>query len=148
MQEKITHTSHSLDDTKKIAETFLKNLKPQQTATLIGLYGDLGSGKTTFTQAAAKLLGVTETVTSPTFVIEKIYKLSHQHFTHLIHIDAYRLESGKELMSLGWQEIIRDPKNLIFLEWPEKVADILPETIQKIEFLFVDETTRRILFLD
>jgi tRNA threonylcarbamoyladenosine biosynthesis protein TsaE len=148
MQEKITHTSHSLDDTRKIAETFLKNLKPQQTATLIGLYGDLGSGKTTFTQAAAKLLDVTETVTSPTFVIEKIYKLSHQHFTHLIHIDAYRLESGKELLSLGWQEIMNDPKNLIFLEWPEKVSDILPETIQKIEFLFVDETTRSITFLN
>ena len=97
-----------------------------------------------FTQEAAKCLGVKETVTSPTFVIEKIYKLDHQNFDHLIHIDAYRLGSGNELLNLGWEEIAKNPKNIIFIEWPEKVAEILPEDIKKIYFTFIDENTREI----
>lgn len=136
--------SKSLNQTEKLAQDFVAKLLPSTTATIVALYGDLGAGKTTFTQAVAKALGVTETVTSPTFVIEKIYKLSHPHYTHLIHIDAYRLESGKELETLGWREIASDSKNLIFIEWPEKVADILPGNMHKIYFKFVDENTREI----
>lgn len=148
----------------KEAETFVKSLKLGKKAVIVGLFGDLGSGKTTFTQAVAKVLGVTETVTSPTFVIEKIYKLgglakqtgfvsasesrlSAPHaFKHLIHIDAYRLESGKELEHLGWHDIASDPKNLIMIEWPEKVAEILPSDITKLHFTFIDEKTREIVY--
>jgi len=143
--------SKNLQDTERFAQSFLEKLEPQATiATLVALHGDLGSGKTTFTQAVAKLLGVTETVTSPTFVIEKIYKLSENknnknNFSHLIHIDAYRLESGSEMLSLGWKELISNPQNLIFLEWPEKIADILPENRVKLSFRFVDENTREIV---
>ena len=138
--------SKSLGETEKIAREFLaENIsKNENSATVVGLYGDLGSGKTAFTQAAAKCLGVKEAVTSPTFVIEKIYKLDHQNFDHLIHIDSYRLKSGDELLHLGWEEIAKNPKNLIFIEWPEKVAEILPNDIKKIHFTFVDENTREI----
>ena len=138
--------SKSLAETEKIAREFLAKeiMKSENSATVIGLYGDLGSGKTAFTQAVAKCLGVKEAVTSPTFVIEKIYKLDHQNFEHLIHIDAYRLRSGDELLHLGWEEIAKNPKNLIFIEWPEKVAEILPNDIKKIHFTFVDENTREI----
>lgn len=138
------YVSKNLEDTAKIAQDFVRNLKPGSQATLVKLSGDLGSGKTTFTQAVAKTLGVIETVTSPTFIIEKIYKLDHQHFSHLIHIDAYRLEKGDELAKLGFAEIAKDAKNLIFIEWPEKVADILPQQSQKISFTFIDEQTREI----
>lgn len=113
---------------------------------VVGLSGDLGSGKTAFTQAVAKQLGIQDIVTSPTFIIEKIYKLNNQQFDHLIHIDAYRLESGAELLHLGWNEIAANPKNIIFVEWPEKVVDILPKGITMIEFKFIDETTREINF--
>ena len=138
--------SKSLGETEKIAREFLaENIsKNENSATVVGLYGDLGSGKTAFTQAVAKCLGVKEAVTSPTFVIEKIYKLDHQNFDHLIHIDSYRLKSGDELLHLGWEEIAKNPKNLIFIEWPEKVAEILPNDIKKIHFTFVDENTREI----
>lgn len=136
--------SRSLAETEKTAQEFISSLKPQDAATVIGLSGDLGSGKTTFTQAAARILGVTETVTSPTFVIEKIYKLTGQNFDHLIHIDAYRLEKGEELINLGWKEIIGNPKNLILLEWPEKVQNILPKDIRMLQFKFIDEMTREI----
>ncbi len=137
--------SKSLQDTQKFAEEFLSNLTPlPDRATVVGLYGDLGSGKTTFTQSVAKILGVAENVTSPTFVIEKIYELSGQKWQHLIHIDCYRLESSAEMARLGWGEIIADPKNLILVEWPEKIADILPGGMIKLSFKFIDEKTREI----
>jgi tRNA threonylcarbamoyladenosine biosynthesis protein TsaE len=137
-------TAKSLTETEIAAKDFVSTLNPQATALVVGLYGDLGSGKTTFTQAVARTLGIAEVVTSPTFIIEKIYKLHDQHFDHLIHIDAYRLESGKELENLGFDEIATDPKNLIMIEWPEKVAEILPPDIVKLKFTFINESTREI----
>ena len=137
--------SKSLGETEKIAREFLakKIVKSENSATVVGLYGDLGSGKTAFTQATAKCLGVKETVTSPTFVIEKIYKLDHQDFDHLIHIDAYRLKGGDELLHLGWEEIAKNPKNIIFIEWPERVSEILPKDIKKVYFTFWTHTGKR-----
>jgi tRNA threonylcarbamoyladenosine biosynthesis protein TsaE len=96
-------------------------------ATLVALSGDLGAGKTTFVQGVARALGVVDIVTSPTFVLEKIYQLVGQKFARLIHIDAYRLNGSEELHAIGWDEIIADPKNLVLVEWPEKVADAIPE---------------------
>ena len=138
--------SKSLEDTEKIAREFVEKIlkKNQIKALIVGLCGDLGSGKTAFTQAVAKHLGVEETVTSPTFVIEKIYKLKNKKFDHLIHIDAYRLESGGELLHLGWEEIADNSKNIIFIEWSERVSEILPRSIRKVNLKFVNEHTREI----
>jgi tRNA threonylcarbamoyladenosine biosynthesis protein TsaE len=120
----------NLDETNKIASDFVTTLVPKpDKATIVGLYGNLGAGKTAFTQAISKTLGVTEHVVSPTFVIEKIYELTEQKFTHLIHIDAYRLENSEELLHLGWEEIIANPGNLIVIEWPERVSGIIPPHI-------------------
>lgn len=138
--------THSLEDFKAFARDFISNLKPnKEIAYIVGLQGDLGSGKTTFTQEVARSLGITETITSPTFVIEKIYKLPESSaFEHLIHIDAYRLEKENELLNLGWQEIISNPKNLILIEWPEKVEGVMPKDATTIYFKFIDENTRQI----
>jgi len=108
-------------------------------ATLITLSGDLGAGKTAFAQAVAKALGVEEMVTSPTFVIEKIYQLPTsdlvgRSFLRLVHIDAYRLSGAHELETLGWKELLADPKNLILLEWPEKVPEAIPGGAIRIRF--------------
>jgi len=141
--EKISTT---LSETSIIAEEFVRNLKKKETrALVVCLFGELGAGKTTFTQAAAKSLGITETVQSPTFVIEKIYKLEDQEFEHLVHIDAYRLEKGSELVSLGWHDMVSERGNLIFLEWPERVAEILPRDCVSVHFEFVDEGRRKII---
>ncbi|MBA3551080.1 tRNA (adenosine(37)-N6)-threonylcarbamoyltransferase complex ATPase subunit type 1 TsaE [Patescibacteria group bacterium] len=135
----------NLDDLKEIASAFIDTLTPlEQRATIVALKGNLGAGKTTFTQQVAHYLEVKEIVTSPTFVLEKIYRLNHKKFDFLIHIDAYRLESSRELEVLGWREIIENPKNLIMLEWPERVQEILPENMQIISLTFIDETTREI----
>jgi tRNA threonylcarbamoyladenosine biosynthesis protein TsaE len=108
------------------------------------MHGDLGSGKTTFVKMVAKEFGIENTVTSPTFVIEKIYKLENQDFDNLIHIDAYRLKSGEELKTLGWEEVSKNPKNIIFIEWPDNVKDVLPDDKQEMYFKFIDENTREI----
>ncbi|MCI0619657.1 tRNA (adenosine(37)-N6)-threonylcarbamoyltransferase complex ATPase subunit type 1 TsaE [Candidatus Wolfebacteria bacterium] len=136
----------SVQETNAAAALFVANLKPaKERATIVELRGELGSGKTTFVKAVAEALGVKDTVTSPTFVIEKVYKVSHPHFTNLVHIDAYRLESGNELRALGFPTLTQDPHNLILIEWPERVADILPENTPTLSFTFVDEYTRDII---
>jgi len=124
-----------INEFKKYAARFTLQLVPAQNgATVATLSGDLGAGKTTFVQAAAKALGVEENVTSPTFVIEKIYQLREQKFAKLLHIDAYRLESEQELKVLGFKELLQDPANLIFIEWPEKIASLIPENATNMRF--------------
>ena len=119
---------------QKAATEFVAGLRRGKAATIITLSGGLGAGKTTFTQGVARALGVTETVASPTFVIEKIYELKNQLFQRLIHIDTYRLKSQAELVTIGWEEIIADPDNLILLEWPEAVPGAIPESATAIRF--------------
>jgi len=141
--------SKNLANTENLAISIAEKIKKEasankKSATILALFGDLGTGKTTFTQSFAKSWGITETLNSPTFVIQRIYTLTDTVFQHLIHIDAYRLESGSELVHLGWKEIIEDTKNLIVIEWPEKVADILPDDMIKMHFTFIDENTREI----
>lgn len=133
-----------LKDLNKVAKdlinkvTRLKNTK----ATVIALQGDLGSGKTTLTQEIAKILGVKENIISPTFVIMKSYSIKNKKFGKLIHIDAYRLEKSEELFKLGWQELIEDEKNLIILEWPEKVPKCVPKDSIFIDLYHKDDDTR------
>lgn len=136
-------TAKNLEETQKIAKDFALRLTQGEKATVVGLYGDLGAGKTSFTQGVAKALGVTENIVSPTFVIEKIYELGNQKFSHLIHIDAYRLDDESELLDLGFQKLISDPKNLILIEWPEKVLGIMPEHI-KIKFSHIESDGREV----
>ena len=137
--------SKNLEETAKIARDFLSSLSPRNTATLVCLSGDLGSGKTAFVKKVGEYFGIKENITSPTFVIEKIYKLKNQRFTHLIHVDAYRLESGEELGHLGFEEILKDPGNIVFLEWPERAGSVLREERHEIKFKFVNESEREIM---
>ncbi len=142
----MTETIRSLEELDAFAQKFISGLRrADEHATLVALSGDLGAGKTAFTKAVARALGVSEDVTSPTFVLEKIYKLADKPWKHLIHIDAYRLESGHELLSIGFVEIYRDAGNLILLEWPEKVPSALEgKKALPMHFKHVSETVREI----
>ncbi|MCR4276148.1 MAG: tRNA (adenosine(37)-N6)-threonylcarbamoyltransferase complex ATPase subunit type 1 TsaE [Candidatus Parcubacteria bacterium] len=117
-------------------------------ATLITLSGELGAGKTAFTKAVAKALGVGDVVNSPTFVLEKIYLLSGEtpKFKRLVHIDAYRLEKGSDLTPLGFDELMQDTGNLILLEWPEKVAEALPTPSVSISIVVQSDGSRLISY--
>jgi len=75
-------------------------------------------------KAWAQYLGISETVTSPTFVILKEYETAHDQYKKLIHIDAYRLSSKEELEYLGWEQLLSDRQNIILLEWPSMVKGI------------------------
>lgn len=139
--------SKGLAETAEFARRILAQIAAvkKSQATVLALYGDLGSAKTTFTQFLAKELGVSDYVTSPTFVIEKRYQTaSGAPFKRLIHIDCYRLNNSDEMKHLGWTELAADPANLIVIEWPERIENILPKDTVKIEFAFVDENTRKI----
>ena len=153
MKEIITK---SAIDTKKLAEKFAKNLlrdrvsNSRKKATVIGLKGELGGGKTTFIQGIAKGLGVKERITSPTFVIFKKYKIPDTKYqiqnTNFYHIDCYRLSKPKDLMDLDFKEILSQPQNIIAIEWADKVRRILPENIFWIEFQWIDDNKRRLIF--
>lgn len=138
--------SKNLKETESFAKNFLQSLKKDnKKAVVIGLHGNLGSGKTTFVQFIAQELGIKENITSPTFVIEKIYKVGGFKWPQkLIHIDAYRLQKSEDLKSLGFEEILDDSEGLVLIEWPENVFDALPKNILKLEFEFVDENARKI----
>ena len=136
----------AVDETQlvEIADEFITELDPRaQLAQLVALEGELGAGKTTFVQKSAQILGVTDPIQSPTYVIERVYLLPEEaDFRKLIHIDAYRLDDPEELLRLGWGEKIKNPSNLIMLEWPERVEDILPEQYHRLTFSVADEGTR------
>jgi tRNA threonylcarbamoyladenosine biosynthesis protein TsaE len=95
----------------------------------LALVGDLGAGKTTFVQTLARRMGVTETVTSPTFVIMRRYATTDETFTSLIHIDAYRLESVDELRVLGFEALGTEKGTMMCIEWPERVGTVPPPAL-------------------
>ena len=139
----------TLAELEKEAGQFVDSIAPsQQGATLVTLSGDLGAGKTAFTKAVAHALGVEEVVNSPTFVLEKIYKLGGEtaKFKRLIHIDAYRLEGGKDLAPLGFEELIQDSGNLVLLEWPEKVQEALPAPARRVSITALPDGSRDISY--
>lgn len=147
--------THNLIDTYKEAEIFLAHLlKTSQNfnfnkAVVVLLSGDLGAGKTSFVQGLARALGVTDSITSPTFVLEKIYRLaSDQPFTKLVHIDCYRLDSRANLKPLEIEDILADKNNLVVVEWPEKVPNFWPPEALKVKFTFINDTTRNISYDD
>lgn len=146
MQEFITHTP---EETQVLAHHVVDTLASMRvirgTGTIIALQGNLGAGKTVFAKGVAEVLGVEEVVTSPTFVIEKVYQLSDEYpWKRFVHIDAYRLTGESDLHTIGWSEIATDPGNIVVLEWPEQVGLGVPERAVWLSFEQVDETTRKI----
>lgn len=116
-------------------------------ATVLALHGNLGAGKTAFTQALGTILKVSEHITSPTFVLMKRYMThAHDFFTTLVHIDAYRLEESSEAGALNLTESMNNPHNLIVIEWAERIADTLPQDTFHISFEHTDEDTRTVSY--
>jgi tRNA threonylcarbamoyladenosine biosynthesis protein TsaE len=146
--ETLTKVIRTPDEMAVEAQTFVKTLQPREEgATLVTLSGELGAGKTTFTQSVAKALGVAAIVNSPTFVIEKVYVIPEGGtFERLIHIDAYRLTDNTELSVLGFDEIMSHPKNLVMLEWPEHVAGISDHAAVKILLEPLTDGSRQIIY--
>lgn len=106
-------------------------------------YGEMGVGKTTLITSLAKQLGVTETVSSPTFSIVNEYRTSDNKVVY--HFDAYRINLEEEILDLGFEEYI-DQGDWIFIEWPEKIISYLPIDSQKIH-ISMNEIGERLIKL-
>lgn len=147
-------TTNSIEETQKVAAEFAMQILRQKAlpagrqtakqAVVLALNGDLGAGKTTFLQGFAQGLGIAEVVNSPTFVIMKSFKLQASSFKNFYHFDCYRLETPEEILELGFKEIISSPENIVAIEWPEKIAGILPERVISIHFEHAGENKREL----
>ena len=121
--------THSPQATKALAQQIARHLKDKA---VITLSGDLGAGKTTFTQGLAKGLDIKKMVSSPTFTIMKIY----MGRLKLVHIDAYRLEELHQ--DLGFEELI-GTEGVCVIEWPDYIKDLLPKSYLEIKMTCLDE---------
>lgn len=117
---------------------------PENGATIVELVGDLGAGKTTFMSGVGEFLGVKEPIISPTFLIQRNYKIEgNLPWKNLVHLDAYRIEDEKELIGIDWEKYSNDKDNLIFIEWPENLRTSFPVT-KRIQFKYLSECEREI----
>ena len=128
--------------TRASASDLAQTLTPP---TVIALYGDLGAGKTLFTQALARALGVTDPVTSPTFTLINEYELPHGG--RLFHVDVYRLNNAvPEAIALGLEELFDE--GIVVIEWADRIAPLLPDDRIDVHFEHVGDHQRRITIED
>lgn len=140
---KQTFLTHSAEETRNLGKKLGAEIDP---GALLCLSGDLGAGKTTFTQGFLEGLGALRPYTSPTFVIMKQYDLlvpTVGGIKRIYHADAYRVEA-KDFETLGFREWCEDPEGIVILEWPERVERLIPATAYKLSFLSKSETEREI----
>lgn len=132
--------SKNLEDTKQLANKFAKTLRGGEIVTLTG---DLGAGKTTFTQSIAKAMEINEPVTSPTFTLMNEYcgnKLK------LYHFDMYRIDDIDEILETGLTEYFGNSDAVCIIEWAENIKPILPKKLIKIFIEKLGETERKFTF--
>lgn len=137
--------THSAEETRALGEAVARDTKP---GSILALRGDLGAGKTTFVQGFLEALGAEKPYVSPTFVIMKEYDLaeaSANGIRRIYHVDAYRMDDPEEIEKLGFEEWCVDPEGLILVEWPEKIAPLLPLTTKTISFAWLSDTDREII---
>ena len=116
-----------LEDLERAAREFLREIGDR---TLVAFYAPMGAGKTTFTTAVCKVLGVQEdAVSSPTFAIVNEYRTADG--SPLFHFDFYRIERLEEALDIGLYDYL-DSGCLCLMEWPENIEDLLPEETLKV----------------
>ena len=116
----------SLEDIGQAAIEFLNYCKGER---VFALYGEMGAGKTTFIKAICEQLGVEDIVTSPTFAIVNEYQTKDKKTIY--HFDFYRIKNETEAFDLGYEEYFYS-ENSCFIEWPEKISNLLPENLVKV----------------
>ncbi len=133
--------THSPDETQQVAVELVNTL-PENA--VIALQGDLGSGKTTFTQGLARALGVEGKVNSPTFLIHKTYRTKNKIHPLLHHLDLYRTQEARDIQALGIENLLLDPGGMVVIEWPAQIVGILPAKRTNIHLVHKSDTEREI----
>ncbi len=141
MNKEEVYITKSFEETKLLGEKCAKNLKA---GGIIALYGELGGGKTTFVQGIALGLGIERRIISPTFIIVRTYELNIENAKNFYHIDLYRTQNQDDIKGLGLEEIISDGKNIVAIEWAEKMGEFLPEKRTDIFFKYIEGDKREI----
>ena len=139
--------TRSAGETQKLARVLAKKMLRTLTARalshalVVSLEGNLGSGKTTFTQGFAKGLGIKEKILSPTFVLMKRFHIGHTHV--LYHLDCYRLETSKDIIAIGFRDILKDPSAMVLAEWGDRVKSVFPKHRVTIRFSHTKKPNER-----
>ncbi|MBI2035377.1 MAG: tRNA (adenosine(37)-N6)-threonylcarbamoyltransferase complex ATPase subunit type 1 TsaE [Candidatus Liptonbacteria bacterium] len=155
------YKSTSLKEAEKNVAAIARQLvDSRDKALVLGLTGELGSGKTFFVKKFLSFLGVKEKVVSPTFVIMKEYALTNKSnktnksdkiyktngtYKKAYHVDVYRLEDERSVLRLGLKEIVAENGNIVFIEWAEKIKKLLPRSTIWIKFMHGKRENERIL---
>lgn len=133
----------TLADINRAAELFLKEIGNNN---LWAFYGSMGAGKTTFTVALCKALGVTDdSVCSPTFTIVNEYK--RKNGSPVFHFDFYRIRNNSEAMNIGLEDYLYSGE-ICILEWPENVEDLLPDETIRIRISVGEDLSRDLVWED
>lgn len=125
-----TYQSSSSAATKKFGRELAKKILKEgrgKKAVVVALSGELGAGKTTFTQGFAAGLGIRSRIVSPTFILMRSEELKKSEFGNFVHIDAYRADA-RDFLKLGFKEMADDPSNIILVEWADRLKKILPKS--------------------
>ena len=129
------YISNSEEETKQIGKKFAENLKKGD---VVVLTGELGAGKTKFTEGVLQYFGLEDEISSPTFTIVNEYANSN---VIIYHFDVYRLEDEDEFYAIGGEEYFE--KGICLIEWGELIENALPNQYIKIEFKRIFEEDRR-----
>lgn len=135
-------SSKSITDTQNIAKDLAQDIIAKKKPNVVLLEGELGGGKTTFSQGFLASLGVDKSVTSPTFVIMQSYSIPESDYK-VYHLDLYRLNQEWEVLDLGIMDMIQNPKNILLIEWASKTPKLWENISHtKIEFEVINPTER------
>jgi len=131
---------NNLSEVKKAAADFLEQNKNRKQ---FAFYGEMGAGKTTFIKELCELLGSTDVVTSPTFSIINEYHTTANG--RIFHFDFYRIEDIEEVYNIGYEDYFYS-NDFCFIEWPELIEELLPETMLKVTIGVLDDGSREISY--
>ncbi|MGV8964406.1 MAG: tRNA (adenosine(37)-N6)-threonylcarbamoyltransferase complex ATPase subunit type 1 TsaE [Candidatus Saccharimonadaceae bacterium] len=130
-----------ISDINSVAKAFVKEMNDKN---VFAFYGEMGAGKTTFIKEICKVLGVTETIASPTFAIINEYKRGDGN--PIYHFDFYRIKNMEEAYDFGYEDYFYSG-HLCFIEWPELVEPLLPEDVVKVQII-IDDNHQRLISVE
>jgi tRNA threonylcarbamoyladenosine biosynthesis protein TsaE len=140
-QLELTMTTHGVDETQALGARLAAWLQPGD---VLALSGDLGAGKTAFTQGLAWGMGISRPVTSPTFTLINQYRAGDGRV--LQHVDCYRLANAPlEMWDAGLSDFFAG-SDIVVIEWADRIPGLLPDEYLEIAFTYVDDSRRQLLF--
>lgn len=135
------HITNNAKETVDIAMNLARTLKGGET---IALTGNLGAGKTVFVKGLAKALGINDNITSPTFVLLKVYNIKQRQIKRFVHVDCYRLEGKEDLYEIGLGDYLSNPENVVVIEWADRISNLPSNTIH-IKMEYISDQERRLV---